>query len=70
MDYHNSYLFVKVVSPGSYTDAAQELSVPASTLSRRIQQLEHQLGYQLLYRSARKLSLSEAGARFYHRRKS
>ena len=67
MDYHNLYLFVKVIERGSYISAAQELDMPTSTLSRRIQQLEEQLGYQLLYRSARKLSLTEAGALFYRR---
>ena len=65
MDYHNLYLFVKVIERGSYISAAQELDMPTSTLSRRIQQLEEQLGYQLLYRSARKLSLTEAGALFF-----
>ena len=67
MDYHNLYLFVKVIERGSYISAAQELDMPTSTLSRRIQQLEEQLGYQLLYRSARKLSLTEAGALFFRR---
>lgn len=67
MDYQNLYLFVKVINRGSYTAAAKELQMPTSTLSRRVQQLEEQLGYQLLYRSARKLSLTEAGALFYRR---
>ena len=67
MDYHNLYLFVKVVERGSYLSAAKDLGMPTSTLSRRIQQLEEQLGYQLLYRSARKLSMTEAGALFYRR---
>jgi len=67
MDYHNLYLFVKVIERGSYISAAHELDMPTSTLSRRIQQLEEQLGYQLLYRSARKLSLTEAGALFFRR---
>lgn len=67
MDYQNLYLFVKIIERGSYTAAADELQMPTSTLSRKIQQLEEQLGYQLLYRSARKLSLTEAGALFYRR---
>jgi DNA-binding transcriptional LysR family regulator len=67
MDFHNLYLFVKVVERGSYISAAKELGMPTSTLSRRIQQLEEELGYQLLYRSARKLSMTEAGALFYRR---
>lgn len=67
MDYHNLYLFIKVVEKGSLLGAARALGVPSSTLSRRLQQLEQQLGYQLIYRSARKLSLSEAGQLFYER---
>ncbi|GAA6169470.1 LysR family transcriptional regulator [Sessilibacter corallicola] len=67
MDYHNLYLFVKIIQKGSYIAAADELNIPTSTLSRRVQQLEEQFGYQLLYRSARKLSLTEAGALFYRR---
>ena len=67
MDYQNLFLFVKVVEKGSFVAASEELEVPTSTLSRRVQQLEHQLGYQLLYRSARRLSLSEAGKLFYGR---
>lgn len=67
MDYQNLYLFVTVVEQGSYLAASRVLAMPSSTLSRRIQQLEQQLGYQLLHRSARKLSLTEAGGRFYQR---
>jgi len=67
VDFQNLYFFVKVVAKGSFVAAAKELRVPTSTLSRRIQQLEQQLGYQLLYRSARRLSLSEAGSLFYRR---
>ncbi len=67
MDYQNLYLFIKVVESGSYLAAAKSLHMPSSTLSRRIQQLEEQLGYQLLYRSARKLTLTEAGSLFYRR---
>lgn len=67
MDYHDLFLFIRVVDKGSYVAAAKELEMPTSTLSRRIQQLEESLGYKLLYRSARKLSLTEAGRLFYNR---
>ncbi|WP_299176906.1 LysR family transcriptional regulator [uncultured Neptuniibacter sp.] len=67
MDYQNLFLFVTVAEQGSYIKAADHLKMPTSTLSRRIQQLEEQLGYQLLYRSARKLTLTEAGTLFYRR---
>jgi LysR family transcriptional regulator AphB len=41
--------------------------MPAISASRRIQQLERQLGLRLLQRSTRKLTLTDAGATFYAR---
>ncbi|MEH6626687.1 MAG: LysR family transcriptional regulator [Motiliproteus sp.] len=67
MDYQNLYLFIKVIEKGSFLAAANSLSIPNSTLSRRIQQLEENLGYKLLHRSARKLTLTEAGELFLRR---
>ena len=52
MDYHNLYLFVKVIERGSYISAAQELDMPTSTLSRRIQQLEEQRDRLVHYRES------------------
>ncbi len=67
MDYQNLYLFIKVLEKGSFLAAAKALAMPSSTLSRRIQQLEQELGYKLLHRSARKLTLTEAGELFLRR---
>ncbi|NHN37523.1 LysR family transcriptional regulator [Pseudomaricurvus alcaniphilus] len=67
MNYQNLHLFVKVVEKGSFLAAAEAQQIPSSTVSRRIQQLEDELGYKLLHRSARKLALTEAGALFYRR---
>ncbi|WP_261817831.1 LysR family transcriptional regulator [Vibrio gallicus] len=54
-------LFAKVVELSSFAEAARQLSVPTTTVSRKIQQLEHDLGGKLLNRSTRSLSLTELG---------
>lgn len=58
-------LFVYVVDTGSFNKAAQlaELSTPA--LSKRISKLEQDLGVQLIHRTTRRLSLTEAGENLY-----
>lgn len=55
-----------VVEAGSFTAAADRLGLSKSFVSKRITELEHQLGVRLLYRTTRKLSLSDEGARFYN----
>lgn len=56
-------LFARVVRCGSFAEAARQLNLPTTTLSRRIQQLEESLGGRLLNRSTRSLSLTELGER-------
>lgn len=58
-------LFRLVVEHGSYTAASRYTLVPVATITRRIQALEESLNIRLLNRHARKLSLTEAGQRFY-----
>ncbi len=58
-------LFRMVVEHGSYTAASRKTQVPVATLTRRIQALEECLNIRLLNRHARKLSLTEAGQKFY-----
>lgn len=53
--------FATVIERGSFTAAAEHLGTSKGLVSRRIAQLEKQLGVQLLFRSTRKLSLTEAG---------
>ncbi len=67
MDYHNLFIFIKVMEKGSFLGASRALGMPTSTVSRRVQSLEESLGYRLLHRSARKLALTEAGELFYRR---
>ncbi len=55
-------VFVAVVAAGSFSGAARALRMPVPTVSRRISELESQLGARLLTRTTRKLALTEAGA--------
>ena len=54
-------VFAKVVEANSFSEAARRLDMPVSTVSRRIAELEEQLGVRLLERSTRKLQLTELG---------
>lgn len=67
IDLNDIALFVQVVRSGSFADAARRIGAPANTVSRRVQQLEAQLGMRLLQRSTRKLTLTNAGQTFYER---
>jgi len=58
-------VFVAVVEKGGFSAAARALGVSKSAVSKRINQLEKQLGVRLLYRTTRKLSLTEAGERYF-----
>ncbi|QFZ84025.1 LysR family transcriptional regulator [Variovorax paradoxus] len=65
MDLNAAQMFVAVVQAGSLSAAAQRMEIPLPTLSRRIRELERELKVQLLERSARGTSLTEAGMRLY-----
>src|SRR5437016_8352313 len=54
-------LFARVVDEGSFSRAAERLSVPKSTVSRRVAALEAQLGERLLPRTTRKLTVTDFG---------
>lgn len=54
-------LFALVVESGSFTVAAQRLGIGKSSVSRTISELETYVGAQLLNRSTRALSLTDAG---------
>ncbi|PAR22042.1 LysR family transcriptional regulator [Vibrio metoecus] len=58
-------LFRLVVENGSYTSTSKKTMIPVATITRRIQALEDSLNLRLLNRHARKLTLTEAGERFY-----
>lgn len=56
-------LFAKVAQYQSFSEAARRLSIPTTTVSRRIQQLESQLGERLFIRNTRSVTLTEFGQR-------
>ena len=56
--------FVEVVRSGGFTAAAPKLHLTQSATSLLVRELESQLGLQLVDRSTRKLSLTEAGREF------
>lgn len=58
-------VFVTVVESGSFSRAANTLGISKSAVSKRITQLETQLGLKLIQRSTRKLSLTEAGEHYF-----
>ncbi|WP_339863701.1 LysR family transcriptional regulator [Paremcibacter congregatus] len=59
--------FVRIVDAGSISQAAQRQGVVKSAMSRRLMDLETRLGVQLLNRTTRTSSLTEAGRLYYDR---
>jgi len=60
-------VFVRVVDSGSFTAAAERLSLSKSVVSKYVTRLENRLGARLLNRTTRRLSLTEIGRAFYER---
>ena len=58
-------IFCQVIECGSMRAASERLGMTPSAVSQYISQLENELKVTLIYRSTRKLSLSEAGERYY-----
>ncbi|MFP3979043.1 LysR substrate-binding domain-containing protein [Marinobacter sp. KMM 10035] len=58
-------IFVRVVEMNGFANAANGLSMPPSTVSRAIKDLEAHLGARLLQRTTRTLSLTPDGANYY-----
>ena len=57
-------VLVAAVDAGSLSGASRSLSMPLATVSRKVSDLEAHLGTQLLIRSSRRLTLTEAGEAF------
>lgn len=54
-------MFITVAEAGSFTAAADRLAMTKSALSQGVAALERELGVQLLQRSTRRLSVTQAG---------
>ncbi|UCV09817.1 LysR family transcriptional regulator [Dechloromonas denitrificans] len=59
--------FVAVAESGSFARAAEGLRVSSSHVSRQVAALEERLQARLLYRTTRRVSLTEAGQSFFAR---
>ncbi len=57
--------FVYVAEYESFTRAAKELGISTAQVSRQVSALEKRLNIKLLYRTTRKVSLTEEGRVFY-----
>lgn len=54
-------LFAHIIDAGSFTRASELTGLPKSTLSRRLSELEDELGERLMQRSTRRLVLTDFG---------
>jgi DNA-binding transcriptional LysR family regulator len=63
-DLEDMKTFVEVADAGGVTPAARRLGLSKSIVSRRLMRIEQELGAQLLSRTTRGASLTEAGATF------
>lgn len=57
--------FVHVVDHGGFAPAARALNLPKSTLSKRVAELEKDLGVRLINRTSRHFAVTESGKDFY-----
>jgi DNA-binding transcriptional LysR family regulator len=64
IDLNVALVLVRVVQDGSFRGAARALGMPKTTVSRKVAELEEQLGVQLLQRTTRTLALTDAGSAF------
>ena len=64
-DLNDLYYFAMVVDHGGFAAAERALGIPKSRLSRRITQLEADLGVRLLQRSTRRFAVTDVGNSVY-----
>lgn len=57
-------VFVKVADAGGFAEAARQLNMSASVVTRAIASLEEAIGTRLLTRTTRSVKLTEAGGRY------
>lgn len=60
-------IFVRVVEAGTFTRAADSLSLPKATVTKHVQALEERLRVKLLNRTTRRVTVTADGAAYYER---
>lgn len=68
-DIDDLVLFTQVIENGSFSKVAELNGITKSVVSKRVSKLENKLGVQLIYRTTRSLSPTEAGEVLFHRAK-
>jgi len=63
-DFSSIPVFLAVVEEHSFSKAAETLGITTSAVSKRVSNLESNLGVKLLHRTTRKLRLTESGERY------
>ena len=59
--------FTRVVEAGTFTKAADSLSLPKASVTKQIQALEARLQVKLLNRTTRRVTVTADGAAYYER---
>jgi DNA-binding transcriptional LysR family regulator len=67
IDLNSMMLFARVVDAQSYSQAARDMGIPKSTVSRKITLMEESLGVRLLQRNTRQLRLTQVGREVYEK---
>lgn len=60
-------VFARVVESGSFTKAADSLTLPKGTVTKLVQRLEERLRVKLLNRTTRRVTVTPEGAAYYER---
>ena len=60
-------IFTRVVEAGTFTRAADSLSLPKATVTKHVQALEERLRVKLLNRTTRRVTVTADGAAYYER---
>jgi DNA-binding transcriptional LysR family regulator len=64
-NFNDLHIFVEAVNSGGFAAAARHLGVPKSTVSKRVAELEADLGIRLIHRTSRSFVLTDVGKDFY-----
>ena len=65
--FENLKAFIRVAETGSFSEAARQLRLSKSVVTKRVGQLERQLDARLLHRTTRQVRLTDAGSAYYAR---
>jgi len=60
-------VFVRVAELGSFSKTAEQMGLPAATVTNAIQSVEKRVGVRLLQRTTRKVTLTDDGAAYLER---